>query len=72
MLNVWMTSCKSCTDGSDPLRKRLARNPPFGSQRNYGASALEWCYVAAVAAASWHVAERKSHRRLPTAVAEGL
>lgn len=30
-----------------PLRERLASEMPFGSQRNYGASVLEWCYVAA-------------------------
>jgi myo-inositol-1(or 4)-monophosphatase len=29
------------------LKRALAESPPYGSQRNYGASTLEWCYVAA-------------------------
>lgn len=29
------------------LACRLAAEPPFASQRNYGAAALEWCYLAA-------------------------
>ncbi|HSS46240.1 MAG TPA: inositol monophosphatase family protein [Burkholderiales bacterium] len=29
------------------LRQALAGSPPYFSQRNYGASTLEWCYVAA-------------------------
>ncbi len=29
------------------LVTRLANNPPYASQRNYGASALDWCYTAA-------------------------
>lgn len=29
------------------LLMRLATNPPYASQRNYGASALDWCYTAA-------------------------
>ncbi|HVS27167.1 MAG TPA: inositol monophosphatase family protein [Burkholderiales bacterium] len=29
------------------LRQALAGSPPYSSQRNYGASTLEWCYVAA-------------------------
>jgi myo-inositol-1(or 4)-monophosphatase len=29
------------------LLTRLATNPPYASQRNYGASALDWCYTAA-------------------------
>jgi myo-inositol-1(or 4)-monophosphatase len=29
------------------LRERIATEMPFGSQRNYGASVLEWCYAAA-------------------------
>ncbi|MGH8743097.1 MAG: inositol monophosphatase family protein [Burkholderiales bacterium] len=29
------------------LRLALAGSPPYLSQRNYGASTLEWCYVAA-------------------------
>ena len=29
------------------LAKRLVAEPPFSSQRNFGASALEWCYTAA-------------------------
>ena len=30
-----------------PLAAALAARPPYHSQRNFGASALEWCYVAA-------------------------
>lgn len=29
------------------LLKRLASKPPYTSQRNFGASALDWCYTAA-------------------------
>jgi len=29
------------------MRERLAVSPPYRSQRNFGASALDWCYVAA-------------------------
>ncbi|MGH8751452.1 MAG: inositol monophosphatase family protein [Burkholderiales bacterium] len=29
------------------LGRELASSPPYSSQRNYGASTLEWCYVAA-------------------------
>ena len=29
------------------LVARLATNPPYASQRNFGASALDWCYTAA-------------------------
>jgi myo-inositol-1(or 4)-monophosphatase len=29
------------------LIARLATNPPYSSQRNFGASALDWCYTAA-------------------------
>ena len=29
------------------LAQELAGKPPYSSQRNYGASTLEWCYVAA-------------------------
>ncbi len=29
------------------LLKRLANTPPYASQRNFGASALDWCYTAA-------------------------
>lgn len=29
------------------LLTRLATNPPYASQRNFGASALDWCYNAA-------------------------
>jgi myo-inositol-1(or 4)-monophosphatase len=29
------------------LAKALAASPPYSSQRNFGASTLEWCYVAA-------------------------
>ncbi len=28
------------------LAARLGSNPPFGSQRNFGSSALEWCWLA--------------------------
>ncbi len=30
-----------------PLAQALASSPPYASQRNFGASTLEWCYVAA-------------------------
>lgn len=30
-----------------PLRQALGRTPPYYSHRNFGASTLEWCYVAA-------------------------
>ena len=29
------------------LAERLAGAPPYASQRNYGASTLDWCYTAA-------------------------
>ena len=29
------------------LATQLATNPPYSSQRNFGASALDWCYTAA-------------------------
>lgn len=29
------------------LAQRLASAPPYSSQRNFGASALDWCYIAA-------------------------
>ncbi len=29
------------------MAKEIAGNPPYASQRNYGACALEWCYTAA-------------------------
>jgi myo-inositol-1(or 4)-monophosphatase len=32
---------------SDPLAARLGAEPPFGSQRNFGSSALDWCWLAA-------------------------
>ena len=32
---------------SVPLAQALAASPPYSSQRNFGASTLEWCYVAA-------------------------
>ncbi|HEU0187324.1 MAG TPA: inositol monophosphatase family protein [Gallionellaceae bacterium] len=32
---------------SRPLAARLASQPPFASQRNFGASTLDWCYTAA-------------------------
>lgn len=32
---------------SGKLPQRLAALPPFGSQRNFGASTLDWCYLAA-------------------------
>lgn len=44
---------KHCVAGVDfkripkPLSDRLASHPPYYSQRNFGSSALEWCYVAA-------------------------
>ena len=28
------------------LATQLATNPPYSSQRNFGASALDWCYTA--------------------------
>ena len=32
---------------SSKLAKQLASHPPYSSQRNFGASALDWCYTAA-------------------------
>jgi len=32
---------------SKELAREIAATPPFSSQRNYGASALDWCYTAA-------------------------
>lgn len=32
---------------SAPLAERLARTPPYLSQRNFGSVALEWCWLAA-------------------------
>lgn len=32
---------------SRTLADRLARNPPYYSQRNFGSSAIEWCFLAA-------------------------
>lgn len=32
---------------SRPLAQELAMRPPYSSQRNFGASTLEWCYTAA-------------------------
>lgn len=32
---------------SAPLAARVASRPPFRSQRNFGASALDWCWLAA-------------------------
>lgn len=29
-----------------PLAARLGSEPPYGSQRNFGASSLEWCWLA--------------------------
>lgn len=29
-----------------PLAARLGARPPYGSQRNFGASSLEWCWLA--------------------------
>jgi myo-inositol-1(or 4)-monophosphatase len=29
------------------LARELVAQPPYSSQRNFGASTLEWCYVAA-------------------------
>ena len=31
----------------ESLASKVAANPPYASQRNYGACALEWCYTAA-------------------------
>jgi len=28
------------------ISSSLLKNPPFASQRNFGASSLEWCYLA--------------------------
>ena len=30
-----------------PLADRLAKRPPYYSQRNFGSSAIEWCFLAA-------------------------
>jgi myo-inositol-1(or 4)-monophosphatase len=32
---------------SEKLARALSSHPPYASQRNFGASTLEWCYVAA-------------------------
>ena len=32
---------------SDDLAARLGAEPPYGSQRNFGSSALDWCWLAA-------------------------
>ncbi|MGW8247183.1 MAG: inositol monophosphatase family protein [Acidiferrobacterales bacterium] len=32
---------------SPQLGRELGQNPPYGSQRNFGSSALEWCWLAA-------------------------
>lgn len=32
---------------SKQLGRSLGENPPYGSQRNFGSSALEWCWLAA-------------------------
>jgi myo-inositol-1(or 4)-monophosphatase len=32
---------------SSRLGEALGRNPPYTSQRNFGASSLDWCYIAA-------------------------
>jgi myo-inositol-1(or 4)-monophosphatase len=32
---------------SQDLAQRLVREPPYGSQRNFGSSALEWAWIAA-------------------------
>jgi len=32
---------------SPALGRELGQNPPYGSQRNFGSSALEWCWLAA-------------------------
>lgn len=32
---------------SDALAARIALHPPYSSQRNFGASTLDWCYTAA-------------------------
>lgn len=31
----------------DDLAERLGAEPPYGSQRNFGSSALDWCWLAA-------------------------
>lgn len=31
----------------NPLAARLGTDPPYGSQRNFGSSALDWCWLAA-------------------------
>ncbi|MEE8482170.1 MAG: inositol monophosphatase, partial [Acidiferrobacterales bacterium] len=31
----------------DKLAARLGASPPYGSQRNFGSSALDWCWLAA-------------------------
>lgn len=47
------TRLRECVAGVDfkrlpePLRARLVSSPPYASQRNFGAAALEWCDVAA-------------------------
>ena len=47
------TQLKDCVAGVDfkripkPLGDALAIHPPYYSQRNFGSSAIEWCYLAA-------------------------
>ncbi len=41
--------CIACVDFkrlAAPLAALLGAHPPYGSQRNFGASSLEWCWVA--------------------------
>ncbi|MHB8534011.1 MAG: inositol monophosphatase family protein [Sulfuricaulis sp.] len=41
--------CIACVDFkrlNAPLAARLGAQPPYGSQRNFGASSLEWCWLA--------------------------
>jgi myo-inositol-1(or 4)-monophosphatase len=41
--------CIACVDFkrlAAPLAARLGAQPPYGSQRNFGASSLEWCWLA--------------------------
>jgi myo-inositol-1(or 4)-monophosphatase len=45
-----LTQTLACVDMkrlNSKLVSRLASDPPYSSQRNFGASALDWCYTAA-------------------------
>lgn len=49
---LWPRSLQQCIAVVDfkrlaaPLAARVGREPPYGSQRNFGSCALEWCWLA--------------------------